>query len=239
MSLFRAFHINPTQSHINAYNQLISMTIVERLQPFVLKDEPTLLPMQHGRGLAAAPNRPHKPPNVLIPRGRDTLWWCFYITLNGLEKYQETEVSEMLEKRLKIEHIGELKDKSDDLEMATVHTNRIELQTFLRLCAISGKGIFYVDEQHKTYSLHSDDNTYAAIIVSIGDGRYGVDLGGSEIQYRNTYLLVDRAKPLKAIGAYKAAELTEMVAKLGVPAPTKKKRTKAENYEILRQRMGV
>ena len=219
------------------------MTIVERLQPFILKDEPSLLPMQHGRGLAAAPNRPHKPPNVLIPRGRDTLWWCFYIILKGLEKYQETEVSEMLEKRLKIEHMVK-HDKDDALEMATVHSNRIDLQTFIRLCKACGKSIFYVDEQRKTYSLYTFGMCeYAAIIVSIGDGRYGIDLGGSEIQYRNTYLLVDvdlldsaktaQKKGLKAIGSYKAAELTEMVAQLGNVPPPPKKRTKAENYALL------
>lgn len=198
-----------------------------------------MLPMQHGRGLAAAPNRPYKPPSVLIPRGRDPLWWCFYIILHGLEKYQELDISEMIEKRLKIEHIIELDHNTDKLEQLT---DRLEIQGFLSLCEASHKGIFYVDEPHKTYSLHSigDDGVCAAIIVSIGGGRYGIDIGGSEIQYRNTYLMVDRAKPIKAIGAYKAAELAEMAAKLGVPSlDTKKKRTKAENYQLIRQIVGV
>jgi len=221
------------------------MTIVERLQPFTIKmeDASLVLPMQHGRGLAAAPHKPHKPHGVLVPRGNDCLWWCFYIIMNGLEAYQALNVSDMLEKRLKIEHITDMKKAgkcTDKMEASTVHNKRLDLPTFLSLCEASNKGIFYVDEPHKTYSLHSvgDDGVCAAIIVSIKNGLFGIDIEGSEIQYRNTHLLVNRLKPLKSCGAYKAAELTEMVAKLA-PNEAGKKRTKAENYELIRQIMGI
>jgi hypothetical protein len=88
-------------------------------------------------------------PDFFIPYQKDKLFWCFYIILFGMEKYeQDVSHSFSVEKKLKIEtiekmagsqlsqKIKELKIKRIDLENELLSNTDISLKCMYALCAI-------------------------------------------------------------------------------------------------------
>jgi hypothetical protein len=61
-----------------------------------------------------------------IPRQKDTLFWCFYILVNGIDKYENLNVINIVvEKTLKIEYVEKLRLKKDLLKYDFADYNNI------------------------------------------------------------------------------------------------------------------
>jgi hypothetical protein len=191
-----------------------------------------------------------------IPRQKDSLFWCFYIMQNGLEKYDEIEshgITIVTEKQLKIGFVEKLRKEKQliktykfasltHIENQLVNENKIDMNTFLTLCVLENLNVYCLKK--KTYfELLMNDTNNIHVVNLMEYGKFGyknIDEGNECIEkYKQTLFQIENIeKPLKTLSAYKVSELTEFCTKLDISLineKTSKKKTKNELYESLIQ----
>uniref|UniRef100_A0A6C0DS07 Uncharacterized protein n=1 Tax=viral metagenome TaxID=1070528 RepID=A0A6C0DS07_9ZZZZ len=201
----------------------------------------------------------------VFPVQKDSLFWCFYIMKYGFESYETLEnINIVVEKKLKIECIELLRKNKQlvkakkiapltHIENCLANETKIDMKTFLALCVICDLSMLYLHK--KTYFLLSldeveDDNSnydYQSFhIVKRTDDplKYGVYLNDTDKVEKikdyvdANYKIENMSKPIKALSAYKVAELVDIAKKLGIETinkTTNKQKNKNEIYELLIQ----
>ena len=190
--------------------------------------------------------------NVFFSRYKDTLFWCFYVLHVGFDKY------EMLgnhyyaeEKKIKFNMIDLIRSKKEllkthkikplsELEDDLANKDNITLKTFIALCILSNLNIILVDKHKYFQSINSDDSNIHIIHKSIeAPTKYYIDMLPTieKITFfrENYYNMPSLENKLKSISSYKYGDLLSMCKKLGIEISNenKKKKTKAELYEII------
>lgn len=165
-----------------------------------------------------------------IPRQNDTLFWCFYIIVNGLDKYENLNVINIVvEKTLKIEYVEKLRLKKDllkihkcgallHLENSLVNEQKIDMKTFIALCILENINILFV-KQNSYFELEMNSQLDVQIIHFFPEKhKFGLEENSFKaIEYRNSlYKITNVEKPIKAISSYKSEELIEIGNKLGL-----------------------
>ena len=90
--------------------------------------------------------------DFFIPSEKDTLFWCYYIIINGIQSYEmlfhNTFKEEKQQKLNFIEKIRNFKDilkkykfKRTEIENDIGYSQEISIKTFLAMCAIENKNI--------------------------------------------------------------------------------------------------
>jgi len=192
--------------------------------------------------------------NIIVPREKDTLFWCFYIIQHGLTKYEMLgNKSFQEEKRQKIKIVETLRNhkeilklykwKRNNIETDLVYSEKIELNTFLCICKISNINIVVL-KNRCIYTLMSDINLTDDIhIVEFKDIGFGYNILSPEQtvskfnKYCLEYWLIDNvSKPLLAQTKYKIAELHNICKKLDIPILNHggKKLKKIELYNLIK-----
>ncbi len=189
----------------------------------------------------------------------DTLLWCAYIMINGIEKFEciENHYTEANTFKFKIvEYIRENKTllkphkiAASSIEESLVHKPFINLETFqaiaicfhLSVCIIQDRKIFEVGR------CGNDANTF---ILEKIKGKFGIYIGGSG-KDKNALLNHVREKywnmesissPIRSISAYKVQDLVDICRKLEISEikvvlgefgsiVSQKRKTKPELYE--------
>ena len=201
----------------------------------------------------------------VFPVQKDSLFWCFYIMKYGFESYETLEnINIVVEKKLKIECIELLRKNKQlvkakkiapltHIENCLANETKIDMKTFLALCVICDLSMLYLHK--KTYFLLNfdeveDDNSdfdYQSFhIVKRRDDplKYGVYLNDADKVEKikdyvdANYKIENMSKPIKALSAYKVAELLDIAKKLGIETinkTTNKQKNKNEIYELLIQ----
>jgi hypothetical protein len=186
-----------------------------------------------------------------IPKQKDTLFWCFYIITNGVEKYQLIpNINVVVEKTLKIEYVEKLRKKKDLLKMnkcapllhienMLVNEFKIDMKTFLALCVYENKNIMYVKNKIY-YELEMNSLEEINIIHFFPEKKnYGLetDVFMAEEYKKSLYKIYNVDKPIKAISSYKSDELIEIGEKLGLKTKKEDGRTilKKDLYEKIIQ----
>jgi hypothetical protein len=199
---------------------------------------------------------------ILVPREKDTLFWCFYIMRNGdinYEMIQQQNVNIFVtEKKLKIDYVERLRKEKhlvkqhkfvviSEIENQLANESKINLETFLTLCIIEKINILYVNsnktyfelkcntDDETTHIMRRLDNKHTSNYQTNSYFRFGYE--GSCITKANTYRtslykMEDIKKPLKSLASYKISELTSISHKLGMNIETAKI-NKKELYEKL------
>ena len=187
-----------------------------------------------------------KKPNLFEPLQKDTLFWCFYVMLEGWDKYDMLENQHfVVEKKMKFEYIELIRSKKDllkaskirplsELEDDLANKECIGIKTFFALCLLMNKNVIFVDK--RKYCEMNQDETDRMYIIQKYDSRFSLDLLESPekvTRYRANYLnLPSFDSKLKSMSSYKTDELLEMCTKLGVEIKTSdKKPTKKYLYE--------
>jgi hypothetical protein len=192
-----------------------------------------------------------KEKEYFIPKQKDTLFWCFYIMQNGIDKYEElneTGISVVTEKQLKIGFVEKLRKEKQlikiykfasntHIENQLVNENKIDISTFLTLCVLENLNVIYLKKKTYYELLMNDDNDIH--VINFTDyGKFGYKLS-LDINIRTTLFKIDNIeKPVKALSAYKLSELVEYCSKLDISIineKTNKKKNKNELYESLIQ----
>lgn len=185
-----------------------------------------------------------------IPKEHDTLFWCYFLLKHGDKAYElMPHRNSLIEKRLKIECIQEIRthksilkahkfDTLTNLESNLANDSFMHLATFASLCAIDNLHFLFIRKntyfEWPTSSSSSDHPVY--VVKELTDRkRYGFQVGDEEIlqDIRSRFYLIDSLdKPVKALSAYKLADLKAICAKLGIEPQSK---TKNELYELIVQ----
>ena len=188
-----------------------------------------------------------KPAEFFFPSETDQLFWCFYIIINGQDKYDMIKNSIFkTEKEFKIESVEKLRFKKDilkinklkktEVENQLVNIQCIKLEALRALCILYEISIIYVTEQ--TYSLFNYGSDISAIIIKTNN-KYGFRLNNIK-QYvediKSKYFYIeDRLKPIKGIASYTIKELQSIAIKLDISLidTTGKKIVKKALYETI------
>lgn len=189
-----------------------------------------------------------------FPKQKDTLFWCFYIIVNGEENYEKMQPINLIkEKQSKIEYIEKIRQNKIILkqhkyatlihiENQLLNETKIDIKTFFSLCVLENLNIFYINkktfyeikmnDEKKYYILHCLDNT----------SKYGFEVVDHESglnKYRESLFQIEKLdKPVKAISSYKLKELQDFCTKLSIEinnSETNKAKNKKELYEALIQ----
>ena len=182
--------------------------------------------------------KPNFKEEFFSPKQKDGLFWCFYVIKNGETTYEllnNDKITLITEKKIKIDYVDLLrKEKASfkkqcmkfpalsHMENDLVNEQVIDIGTFLSLCHLEKKNVLYVSK--KTYfELNEHEGEPVHIVQRINEASkptkyiyYGTQSALLE-KYRTTLFKVENIeKPVKALSAYKIADLMEFCQKLGL-----------------------
>ena len=152
------------------------------------------------------------------------------------------------EKKLKIEHIEELRKHKDvlkpyrfttfsNLEDKLANHKKIDISTFLSLCVLKNINVLIIKKKI-FFELRMND-TDEIFVIREFNSKYGYESSNKLYtnELKEDYIGVNNIdKPLNSMSYYKADELVEMCNKFGIEtisSKTNKKKTKKEMYDSL------
>jgi len=186
--------------------------------------------------------------DFFIPYQKDKLFWCFYIVLFGMEKYeQDISQSFSVEKKLKFESIEmindslsmklkELKIKRNDLENELLSNNDISLKCVYALCVIHSISLIVtVGKKYYMFDFgggSDDECKIQNVVCRQPSGEFAVYTGNTFI-IDSLYLVENVCKPIKSLTSYLITELKDLCNKMGIPIEDSngKHKTKNKLYE--------
>lgn len=194
--------------------------------------------------------------SLLIPKEYDTLFWCYYIILNGEGDYEMLHVkNSLIAKQIKISYVNKIRankqviktykfDTITNIESNLANDNNISIKTVMSLCAIDKINLIFVSK--KTYfELLMNDTEPIYIIKEMEfqskyNKKYGFEIANDDsIQSIRTtlYKIENLDKPIKAISSYKVKDLIDICDKLAIQTINAEngKKTKNELYESIIQ----
>jgi hypothetical protein len=172
------------------------------------------------------------------PRQKDGLFWCFYVIKNGETSYEllnNEKITLVKEKKIKIDYVDVLRENKiifkkqsvkfpsmTHIENDLVNEPIIDLGTFLSLCHLEKMNVLYVSK--KTYfEMNENEGEPIHLIKCVDDPskktRYiyqGTDALLLEKVRSTLYKIENIEKPVKAMSAYKVADLIDFSIKLGL-----------------------
>jgi hypothetical protein len=194
--------------------------------------------------------------NNYSPNEKDKLFWCFYIFINGYEKYEldrtssfkiEKEFKFMIAEKL-ISLKNELKQmglKKNDISAELTNNTCISIKSLLVLCHIYKIKLLYVKNNY--YYLSEPDNTGEEkyplkCILHENDKIYIKDIDDNKdeqdkmlLYYHENYWKIENInKPIKSISSYSLLELQDICKKIKLPIEyNSKKLLKKDLYESI------
>jgi hypothetical protein len=197
-----------------------------------------------------------KKQTMYFPGQQDSLFWCYYIIVNGNTKYEMLQNKNfLLAKQMKIELVDKIRKNKDVVKMYKFDTlsgiesnlandNTINSKTFCTLCAIENINIIYI-RKNTYFELLVNDTEEVYVIKEVEAQskyvfKYGFELINKEkatIIVNNLYKIENINKPIKCESAYKVQDLIDISSKLGIELNNNdsKKKTKKEMYELIIQ----
>ena len=188
-----------------------------------------------------------------LPNQQDTLFWCYYIIVNGISAYEMLHNKNFLvAKQMKIElvimirkHKDTLKtykfDTITNIESNLANDSCINIKTFLALCCIANINVVYISRKTYFRSLMNDTNVVYVVNEKYKGSKYEYCLAadGQIDEIYNTLYKVDKIdKPIKAFSSYHVEELVNMCEKLAIEYKnnsTGKTKPKKDLYESIVQ----
>jgi hypothetical protein len=205
---------------------------------------------------------PKKQP-FFIPKQKDTLFWCFYVMVNGINKYETIDyINIVVEKTMKIEYIEKLRKKKDliktykfasilHIENMLANETKIDIKTFMSLCLLENVNVLFINNNifyelemnslSKFHILHFFPNKFSYGIEEELDTLKNIDIKREEYK-KSLYQIFNLDKPIKAISSYKCEDLVEISSKLGINIinnETKKQMLKKDIYTLIIQKLSI
>lgn len=195
--------------------------------------------------------------DFFIPKEKDTLFWCYYLIVNGFSSYEMLNVrNELVTKQIKIDLVQLLRsnkpilkiykyDSLINIENNLVNENFVNIKTIMTLFAVHKINVVFI--KSKTYyELMLSDNLPIYIIreSSIESKyvkKYGFEIANEnslEVIHSTLYKIDKLEKPIKALSSYKVQDLMDICKKINIETTNTdkhKSKTKNELYELLVQ----
>jgi len=168
--------------------------------------------------------------NIFVPRQKDLLFWCFYIILNGKEKYlfninniftieKETKIAAIELLRSKKTILKEHKLKKTEIENELLNEKTITIKGLSGLCIAFDISLCVV-KNRVVFDLNYSDSIYG--IICYDNDKYGVydvdvnDINDFYKDIKENYYIANPSKPIKAVSGYTIKDLQEMSKKLKI-----------------------
>jgi len=198
-------------------------------------------------------NKQHNKKTIFIPKEKDTLFWCYYIIVNGDTSYEMLPYkNELIEKQMKIELINKIRqskqliktyktDTITNIENNLANEKLLNVKSFLTLCLIENKNILFINNKTYYECLMNDTDEIFIIhtIKNKYDIKYGFESNNINVadDLKKSLYRIDKIdKPIKAISAYKTDELIQICEKLGIEISINgKNKLKKDLYESIIQ----
>jgi hypothetical protein len=195
---------------------------------------------------------------ICIPLEQDSLFWCYYILVNGDTAYEMlNNKNTLVTKQLKIDLVSTIRKNKDiiktykfdtitNIESNLANDNILNAKTFLSLCAIANINVIYISKKTYFESFMNDTTIVYVISEQINTQskyvkKYGYQLANPEFinNIRATLYKLDKVdKPMKAMSAYKVEDLVAICERLDISIFNKdngKNKTKKDLYEAIIQ----
>lgn len=196
-----------------------------------------------------------KKEDFFIPKEKDTLFWCYYIIVNGIQNYEmlfnNTYKEEKGQKLNFIEKMRNFKDilkkykfKRTEVEADIAYSNEISVKTFLAMCAIENKNVCIL-KNRCLYTLIVNE-TSNIDIITLDNNRFGCYLLDENAkaklfsEYTAKFWRIDNiSKPIRGQSNYKLSQLQEIADKLRIPIVDEngKKLKKIDLYNLIKQKI--
>jgi len=196
-------------------------------------------------------------PILFIPKEQDTLFWCYYIILNGEGSYEMLNVKNpLIAKQFKIDYVSKIRenkqilktykfDSITSIESNLANDNNINIKTVMSLCVIHKINLIFIS-RNTYFELLMNDTEPIYIIREVEfqskyNKKYGFEIANNNLldSIRATLYKIDNLdKPIKALSYYKVKDLTDICEKLSIDitdSETGKNKTKNELYESIIQ----
>ncbi len=196
-------------------------------------------------------------PTLFIPAQQDSLFWCFYILKNGDASYEMlNNKAPIVAKQQKIELVSVIRKNKDivktykfdtitNLESNLANDDKLNVKTFLSLCAIENINVVYVSNKTYYESLMNDSGVIYIVRElqppSKYHKKYGFELSTNDdltAIRKSLYKLEVVDKPIRAASAYKLQDLIDICCKLDISiinTGTGKNKSKNDLYESIVQ----
>jgi hypothetical protein len=204
---------------------------------------------------APAPVIEKKKDSQFTPFQKDTLFWSFYIILNGFDEYELHNSDHFAtEKQFKIATVEKMREMKDALKEAKLKRNEIEdelvnqpmitLKGLHALCLVHNVSITYIYGRMYCEFLYATDTSTSGVIIKTNKNKNvnSVKYDSTEeymTSIRNTFWKIENIqKPLGTASAYSVKELQDICNKLEIPivvADTGKNKLKTALYEDILQ----
>lgn len=194
--------------------------------------------------------------SFFYPPQKDSLFWCFYIIVNGFSKYEFEPTTYIKEKNEKIRYIEMVRNNKkilkeqkikpiSDIEDYLANKDQLNIKTFIALCILEGINIMIINNQtYIEYNLTSGSKIH--VIHQKRPFCFSIELNASDeiIQkYRDTHFQIQNIdKPILSISSYNVSELNAFCKKLQInQEPIEplnkelviKKRSKQDMYNLI------
>ena len=235
------------------FNELSNHTFSAKNLVNFAKNECYNEPQEHNAVQnCVSPKKNQKKDTMFDPslKHKDSLFWCFYVMLFGIDAYDMIGNQHFVEeKKIKFKYIEILRSKKDILKMHKIkplseieddlaNKEKIGLKCFIALCIVANLNAMIINKQ-KYYEIIMNDNNEPIIIYQKSQPlKFTMSLESTkEIidSYRNKYFKLETIEyKLKSINSYKMEELVELCNKLEINMncdSTNKKITKKILYD--------
>ena len=209
-------------------------------------------------------NNNKKQDTLYYPRDQDSLYWIFYIMRNGIMDYEYNKNKRfIIEKEDKIKFIENIKQHKEiikrqkimslsDFEKNLIIEKKININTFLNLCALKEINVIIVKNKIFFELLSTDDEevfiVYNTKVNSNSSTfeKFGFDTCKKNDEhwkkiYSQYFQTNNIMCPIKSISYYKLDDLISMCEKFGLSViidGTSKKKKKADLYEQIIQHLS-
>ena len=189
----------------------------------------------------------------------DTLLWCAYIMIHGIEKFECVENHYTESNAFKFQMVEYIRARktllkphkitASSVEECLVHKPYINLETFQGIAVCYNLSVCIIQDR-KIFEVGRSDNDKNTFILEKIRGKFGVYLSAGTAMktaflahVRDTYWSMENiSSPIRSISAYKLQDLIDICRKLEIPETkvvlgdfgsivSQKKKTKPELYE--------
>jgi hypothetical protein len=182
------------------------------------------------------------------PKRFDTLFWCIYISMYGLDKYESEERAAFtVEKNTKFDMIDRIRKNVEsikgvgispiDVEMTIANKRRIDVPAAIAIARTHGLNI-RIDSTN-TFVGHIDNTTHPTIRIRTNTGSNKYELMSDQTGECDAkkYEIRDMTKPINGFSSYSLPDLHILADKTGVDSVdlNGKKKTKRVLYDEIKQ----
>jgi hypothetical protein len=192
-----------------------------------------------------------------LPLQEDTLFWCYFIIVNGDVAYETLHTkNSLIAKQLKIELVSIIRKNKDllktykfdtitNIESNLANDTFLNIKTFMALCAIANINIIHTSKNTYFESFMNDTPVVYIVKEQLNESKYNKKYGFQVASQENIdtirttlYKLDKLDKCIKAMSGYKVQELVQICSKLAIEIINKdngKTKSKKDLYEAIIQ----